>query len=209
MREIPCTEPLLPFTLKDPKEFALKGDLFDILILKEMEKDAAISFADIGKKIGLTKAGVRYHYEEHVIKLGLLEGFEVELIPFNEATSDFYFFSFMFPDMDKMAKFALSLLSKPFVFIVGKILGQPGIISQLYLPKKEFANFKDCLSLLVRKGWLKTYDYVIQHTGEWSRQTISYEYFKDGKWIYEHERHLSTLRNTVGEINSKEFPEIS
>lgn len=209
IKEIPAAEPQLPFTLKDPKEFAQKGDLFDVLILKEMEKDAAISFTDIGKKIGLTKAGVRYHYQEHIIKLELLEGFEIELIPFSKTTSDFYFFSFMFSDTDRMARFALSLLNKPFVFILGKILEQPGIISQLYLPKEEFLHFKDCLSLLVRKGWLKTYDYVIQHTDEWSRQTISYEYFKDEKWVYEHERHLSSLRNTVVEIDSREFPKVS
>lgn len=199
MKEMPDIEPELPFTLKDPKEFALKGDLNDILILKEMEKDAAISFNDIGKKIGLTKAGVRYHYEEHIIKEGLLEGFEIELIPFNETTSDFYFFSFTFPDMEKMAKFALSLMKKPFTFILGKILEHPGIISQLYLPREEFPHFKDCLSVLIRNGWLKTYDYVIQHAGEWARQTISYEYFKDEKWIYEHERHINTLRDTVAQ----------
>lgn len=199
IREIPRIEPRLPYTLKDPKEFALKGDLFDILILKEMEKDAAISFTDIGKKIGLTKAGVRYHYQEHVIKMGLLEGFEVELIPFNEITSDFYYFSFTFPDMEKMARFALSLLKKPFVFSLGKILGQPGIISQMFFPRDQFPHFKECLSALIREGLLLNYDYVIQYKGEWARQTISYEYFKDEDWVYEHERHISTLRDTVVE----------
>jgi DNA-binding Lrp family transcriptional regulator len=192
-REIPAKETTLPWTLQDPETFPIKGDYVDIFILKEMEKDATVDLNDIAKKLGLTLQGVKYHYQEHVVKRGLVENFEVELLPFNQADSDFYFFFFEFPDMKKMAKFALSLMDKPFVLVLGKILGQPGLMSQLYLPKRELKRFKDSLSTLVRTGFLRNYDSLIYYSGEWTRQTISYECFKNGTWIYNHQKHIRTL----------------
>jgi DNA-binding Lrp family transcriptional regulator len=197
IEEIPAEGTKLPFTLQDPHEYPIKGDYVDVFILKEMEKDATIDFADIAKKLGMTPQGIKYHYQEHVVKQGLLENFEIEMLPYDESISDFYFFFFEFPDMEKMAKFALSLMAKPFVFILGKILGRPGMLAQMYLPRKELKNLKDCLSTLVRRGFLQSYEYVIQHSGEWSRQTISYEFFEKESWVYDHERHIRALEALV------------
>jgi len=197
IEEIPSEQNELPSTLQDPKDFFIQGDYVDIFILKEMEKDATTDLGDIAKKLRLTLQAVKYHYQEHIMKQRLLENFEIEMLPYDETVSDFYFFFFEFPDMDKMAKFALSLMDKPFVFALGKILGRPGMMSQLYLPRIELKNFKDSLSTLIRQGFLKSYDYVIQHSGEWSRQTISYEFFKNENWIYEHEKHIRTLEELV------------
>ncbi|MFQ6086727.1 MAG: AsnC family protein [Candidatus Bathyarchaeia archaeon] len=197
IEEIQTREANLPSTLQDPEDFPIKGDYVDIFILKEMEKDATINFSDIAMMLGLTLQDVRYHYHEHVVKRRLLEGFEVEVFPYDETASDIYFLVFRFPDMKKMAKFALSLLDKPFVFFLGKILGQPGMVGQLYLPRKEFKNFKDSLSTLIRRGFLQSYDYMIQHSDEWSRQTIPYEFFENETWIYNHEKHIRTLKELV------------
>ena len=195
--EIPTEGTKLPSTLQDPDDFPINGDYIDVFILKEMEIDATINFCDIAKKLGLTLQGIRYHYQEHVVKRGLLDDFEIEVRPYDESVSDFYFFIFKFPDIKKMAKFAHSLMDKPFVFVLGKILGQPGMVSQICLPREKFEDFKDSLSTLIRKGFLQSYDYVIQHSEEWSRQTISYEFFKNGTWMYNHEKHIRTLEELV------------
>lgn len=197
VEEIQTREPELPSTLQDPKDFPIKGDYVDIFILKEMEKDATINFSDIAKMLGMTLQGVKYHYYERIVKRRLIEGFQVEVFPYDKTVSDLYFCIFKFPDITKMAKFTRSLLDKSFVFVLGKILGQPGIVGQLYLPRKEFKNFKDSLSTLIRTGFLQSYDYVIQHFGEWSRQTISYEFFENETWIYNHEKHIRTLEELV------------
>jgi DNA-binding Lrp family transcriptional regulator len=197
IEEIQAEENELPSTLQDPEDFPIKGDYVDIFILKEMEKDATISFRDLAKMLGVTEQDVRYHYYEHAVKRGLLEGFDVETLPYDETVSDIYFFVFRFPDKKKMAKFALSLLDKPFVFFLGKILGQPEMVGQMYLPKKELENFKDSLSALIRRGFLRSYEYVIQHSGEWSRQTISYEFFENKTWVYNHDKHMRTLEELL------------
>jgi len=55
------------------------------------------------------------------------------------------------------------------------------------------------LSELVRSGFLQSYNYRIQdlRQGKWSRETIPYEFFKDGAWIYDHQAHIKNLRDII------------
>lgn len=197
LEEIPSQGTKLPYTLVDPEDFPTLGDEIDVFILKELEKDATISFTDLARILDTSPQLVRYHFREHLLKRGLIESFEVTFFHFGRATSDYFFFIFKFDSMEKLAKFALSLLDKPFAKGLGKILGDSALIAYLYLPKPEFRKFIDSLSKLIRNGLLRDYDYLIQDLREASRQTISYEYFKDGAWLYDHEKHIQNLRKLV------------
>lgn len=199
LNEISTSESELPYTLRDPASFPLKADETDLFIVKELEKDATVSLVSIARKLGTTLQNVRYHYETHVVKHGLIETFQMAMFPFDRATSDTVFFIFKFGDNEKMGKFARSLLDKPFVFILGKILKENALVSQVYLPRHEFRNFIDALSKLARDNFLESYDYVVQdlRPGKWSRETIPFELFKNGNWTYEHSQHLVTLRALV------------
>jgi len=73
------------------------------------------------------------------------------------------------------------------------------LIAHTYLPRREFGRFVRSLSGLVRRGLLKGYEYLIEDFDERGAQTISYEYFKDGTWIYNHGKHLENLRVAVEE----------
>jgi DNA-binding Lrp family transcriptional regulator len=185
----------LPYTLKDPESFPLKADETDLFIVKELEKDATVNLASIARKFGTTLQNIRYHYEKHVVKHGLIETFQIAILPLDKATIDILFFIFKFSDSEKMGKFARSLLDKPFVAILGKILNENGLVSQVYLPRNEFRNFIDALSKLARDNFLERYDYVVQdlRPGKWSRETIPFELFKNGRWMYEHSQHLDAI----------------
>jgi len=199
IEEVRTQQDILPYTLVDPEDFPMKADKTDLFILKEMEKNATIDLVDIARKFGTSLQNLRYHYKEHVEKKGLLEVFQIFLLPFDQAVSDMFFFVFRFDDHEKLAKFARSLLDKPFVYIVGKILGQNTIISQVYLPRQEFRRFVDSLSKLVRAGYLRDYDYVIQdlRPEKYYRATIPFESFKDGSWTYDHNGHLKGIHEAV------------
>ncbi len=194
----------LPYTLLDPKDFQVKADEIDLFIVKELEKDATIDLTIIAKKLGTTLQNVHYHYKWHVIKHGLVEDFQIGILPFDRTISDMFFFAFKFDSMEKMAKFARSLLDKPFVFIVGKLLGENALVAQVYLPRLEFRNLIEHLSKLIRIGFLQSYEYVIQdlRPGKWSRETIPYEFFKDVSWVYDHNKHMKDLHNLVNQIRS-------
>jgi DNA-binding Lrp family transcriptional regulator len=202
VEEIQAEGTELPHTLVDPKDFPIKADETDLFIIKELEKDATISLTAIADKLGTTLQNVSYHYNLHVIKNGLLENFQVFIFPFDRTASDMFFFTFKFDNVEKMAKFALSLLDKPFVYIVGKVLGENTITAQVYLPRPEFRSFIDNLLELIRAGFLQNYNYVIQdlRLGKWSRETIPFEFFRNGSWIYDHSEHVRSLHGLVNRL---------
>lgn len=199
VEEVTIEETELPSTLVDPEEWPVKADEIDVFILKELEKDARISFVDLAKKLGVSPQLVGYHYRNHLEKRGLIESFNVSLYYFERAISDLLFFIFEFDDGENLAKFASSLLDKPFVRGLGKILRENALLGYIYLPRVEFANFINSLAKLIKMGHLKSYRYIIQHLRKASRQTISYEYFKAGSWIYDHQKHIENLHNMVRE----------
>jgi DNA-binding Lrp family transcriptional regulator len=191
----------LPYTLMDPPDFPIKADEIDLFIIKELEKDATTSLSSIAKKIGTTLQTVHHHYQRHVIKRGLLEAFQIFIFPFERAISDMFFFVLKFDSKEKMARFALSLLEKPFVYTLGKVLGQNAIITHIYLPRPEFRIFVEHLSKLIRTGFLQSYDYLIQDArpGKWSRETIPYQFFKDRTWKYDHNKHIKDLHDLINQ----------
>jgi DNA-binding Lrp family transcriptional regulator len=220
LEEVSSADDELPYTLKDPEAFPLRADETDMFIIGELEKDATVSLASIARKLGTSLQNIRYHYETHVVKRGLIETFQMAILPFDRSTSDMLFFTFKFGDKQKMSKFARSLLNKPFVFILGKVLNENSLVSQIYLPRQEFRNFIDALSSLARAHLLESYDYVLQdlRVGKWSRETIPYQFFKNGAWIYKHSQHVQALhyqasrvkRNAISfESGDKRAPSIS
>jgi DNA-binding Lrp family transcriptional regulator len=194
LKEIPRSSTELPMTLRDPSEFPVKGDRTDVLILKEMETDPLVRMTDLAKKIGISQQLAAYHYLKHIQTEGLIESFEISFPYFDKASSDGFVFIFEFDSYEKFAKFASSLLDKPFVRGLGKVLGKNALIGHLYFPRSEFRRFVDTLSTLIKSKTLSNYSYIIQDPGRAKRQTISYEYFKNRKWTYDHEKYIRNLK---------------
>jgi DNA-binding Lrp family transcriptional regulator len=192
----------LPYSLKDPAAFPQKADYTDIFILKELEIDATKSLASIASKLGVSAPTAKYHFDNHIVKKKLLEGFQIISFQFDLEKSDFLFFIFTFPSHENMAKFANSLFNKPFVMTIGKIHGVNGVIVQMYLPRIEFRRLIDNLSTLIQKGFLSSYRYFIQDFRHISRETIPYKLFVDGKWKYNQEKYLKELGSLVAQKSS-------
>lgn len=206
LKEITKNSTELPVTLRDPEEFPIKGDRTDVLILKEMETDPLVRMTDLAKKIGISQQLAAYHYLKHIQTEGLIESFEISFPYFNRASSDEFVFVFEFDSYEKFARFASSLLDKPFARGLGKVLGKNALIAHLYLPRNEFRRLVDALSTLIRAKSLSNYSYVIQDPEKASRQTISYEYFKNKKWIYDHEKHIKNLKKLGKSISPSKKP---
>jgi len=147
--------------------------------------------------LGISLQRAYYHYRKHLFGKKLLEDFEIFIYPHDVAQCNMYFFFFTFPNYETMAKFANSLLDKHFVRYIGKILNRNKILAEILLPRNEFRTFIDKLSLLARMCLIEEYDYVIMDLKTGQRQTFSYEFFKDGKWLYQHKKHMATLQNLM------------
>ena len=197
IHEIPAETTQLPYTLIDPEDFPVLADETDVFILKELEKDPTVRLVDLAAKLGISQQLADYHYKKHIIARELLESFDVLDFRFDMKASDMFYFFLTFENSEKLARFASSLLDKPFVLGLGKILGENVLLAHVYLPKLEFRNFVDALSKLISLGLLQSYKYVIQDLRNAQRQTISYEYFKDRSWIYDHKKHMQNLKTLM------------
>lgn len=189
----------LPPTLVEPESYPQKADTIDIVILKELQKNAECKLSDIAKLLNVSRKTVHYHFKNHVIGKGLIEKYVV-FLPHFEDQSDRYCFRFIFHDEENMAKFALSLTDKPFMRSIGKIFGENALFVEIYLPRKEFRGFTDALSELIRKGLMKSYDYAIGDPVRRELQTIPYEFFKGRLWVYDHKEHMRRLNELAKEI---------
>jgi len=187
----------LPFTLEDPPGYPLKADKTDIFILKELEKDATTSLKDIATQLNTSVPLIKYHYDQHVIGRQLLEDYQVIYYPFEKSKSNGFFFIFTFANLKNMAKFARSLLDKPFAFSLGKIYGNPALFAYLYLPIKEFRRFVQSLGELIRLGLLHKYEYVLQDLETTRQFTITYKSFKNKSWLYEQEKYLKKANDLI------------
>lgn len=193
IKEVETIEGKLPYTLVEPEDWPIRVDYEDLLIVKELEKQGQVSLPDISRTLGMPLQRIKYHFHEHVLKRGLIESYQVEMYRFPFPLCELLFFKFEFSDHPKMARFALSLLDKPFAIFLGKVLGENALISPVYLPKWEFRRFVRALSTLTRRGLLKEYHYVIEDVYQTWRATIPYEHFKDGRWNYDDEKYREEL----------------
>ena len=202
-QEIETENTDLPSILVKPEASTVEADEIDVFILKELEKDATISFKKLAEKLDLSPQLVGYHYHNHLIGKGLLESFEVTVFHFGK-DSEFSFFTFSFDEEGKLARFASSLLDKPFVKALGRILDSNQLYGYLCFPRSEFRRFLEILSKLVKSGSLENYQYVIQDFASSVRETIPYQCFRKGKWVYDHERYINILNKSLVQTPSVE-----
>lgn len=208
IESIPAQGTTLPYMLVESDNYPQKADKIDIIILKELQKNAECELCDIAEMLGVSPQRVQYHFRNHVIAKGLIEGYVV-FLPHFEAHSDSYCFRFDFSNETIMTRFALSLKDKPFVRSIGKVFGENALLVHIYLPRSEFRGFTDGLSKLIRNCQLESYDYAIEDTSTKKAQTIPYRFFKDKMWVYDHKKHLEKLQQLASQsTNTRALPEL-
>jgi hypothetical protein len=83
---------------------------------------------------------------------------------------------------------------KPFIVSYAKIMGRNSLIVNIYILKEEFPNLIKSLNQLYRAGLINSLFYVTLDPTSYRRQTISYEFFNDGKWSYDAEAKMKKLK---------------
>jgi DNA-binding Lrp family transcriptional regulator len=197
VEEVQKTQADLPYTLKEPDAYIQKADWLDIMILKELEKNSTIKLIKIARKLDTSLERVMYHFKNHVLKEGMFEGYQIVAEHYKNCCAESHFFQFYFRNLENLRKFACSLMNKPFARFMGKEYGNNRLFAQIYLPKEQLSKFMRANSKLVREGLLENYEFTTQDMAKTQRQTISFEFFKDGDWEYDNEKYVDKLRVTV------------
>jgi len=197
VKEVQTQKTDLPYTLMEPEGYYNYGDEIDIKILEKLEADATRSLSYVAKSLGISRQLAQYHYREHLIKKRLIEGYEVFVMRYDDSQSIMAYFVITFPNYEKFAKFTNSLLDKFFVITMGKMMGENGLIVEVFLPLEEFRKFVDTLSAMTRIKLVRSYKYFIQDLRVRRRQTIWPRFFNGKSWVYNHEDYIERLRRKV------------
>jgi DNA-binding Lrp family transcriptional regulator len=192
----------LPRRLMEPKIYSIQVDETDILVLKELEKDGTAKFTELAEVTNITPQAVRYRYNKHIVGRELIMDYDLATLPYPLPTSDMCSFIIDFENKEKLAKFANSLYNKPFIITYGKAIGRNSLIVHTYTPKTEFSKFMDAMNRLTKRKLAKDFLYVTSDVASFRRQTISYEFFKENKWTYDHEKKIERLKKITGEVNT-------
>jgi len=183
----------LPKHLEDPISYQVEVDYTDLLILKELEKNGSEDFTQLSEVVKITPQAVRHRFHQHVAKRNLIAGYELAIFPYPMQISDLCAFVFDFPNQKALAKFANSLVDKPFVVSYAKVIGRNSLLVHFYIPKTEFSNFMASLNRLTMEEIIQDFFYVSIDISPFKRQTVSYEYFREGKWVYNHAEKIKKL----------------
>jgi DNA-binding Lrp family transcriptional regulator len=173
----------LPKPIREPSDYAITVDKNDLLIIKELQKDETIEFNKLAEIVGISPQSVGSRYHNHILKRRLIVDYAVDVYPYPLEISDLYLFEIDFADECCLGKFANACEGKPFVVSYSKIIGKNAILVNIYIVKTEFPNFIKVLNRLFVEGLITDFFYVTLDQSAYRRQTISYEYFENGRWL--------------------------
>jgi DNA-binding Lrp family transcriptional regulator len=197
LEEIKHSPETLPKRLFHPERYPILVDCTDLLILKELEKDGTIEFNKLAKIVDMTAEAVRYRFQNHIQKRGLIADYEVAIFPYPHQSSDMASFAIDFKDQAALGRFVNSLKDKPFVLNYAKALTANRLIAHVFIPKVEFSHFIDSLNKLIEMRVVERYFHIILDVPSYKRQTVDFERFERNKWTYNHRENLEALKKAL------------
>lgn len=172
-------------------------DKRDLVILKELAKDARITLADLSKLLGLTLPATKYRFDK-LVNRGLVKEYVIDLLPFAPQISKLIDARLDFKSESSLRTFENVLPDLPIVQSYSLIAGLNSMTVRIYLPQVEASNLLAFLSILVSKGVLSNYSCLAIDTMTIQSQTFSYKEYDDSKgWNYDSREYLKAVDNLL------------
>ena len=181
-------------TIEDPASYPILADKKDMLIVKELEKNARKSFADLAPLLGISLQGVKYHYDKKLVPTGIVNYFGFDVWPYPETVSAYHEILLKFTNSRDMNRFYSSMNEFFFVLGISKVLHQNSLLVRTYTLQTQVPSLFTFLSQMAQEGLLESYSAVRQDFIEREGQTISYELFdQEQGWNFDLKQNLAEL----------------
>jgi len=197
VQEISNASENLSARLTDPKSYPIMVDEKDLIMLRELEQNGIVRFRELAKVVGIEPSSVAYRYWKHIVERELIIGHIIGVLPYPFELSDFHTFIIELEDEKALAKFTNCLGGKPFILNYSKVIGQPAVIANTCTPKFEFLNLIESLDTLTELDLIKNFFNVTLNITQVKDNQLPCELFKEGAWIYNHEKNLERLKRTI------------
>ncbi len=176
---------------------SISFDKKDLLILKELMKDARTKLSDLGRLLDLTLPAVKYRFD-HLLQRGFIHDYIIDILPYAPEISDLYEVRLDFKNEELLNSKETLVARLPFVMTYSLLKNANSMSVRVYLPRREMNNLLTLLSALVRERVLNSFSYLLLDPGTIQLQTFSYEYYNDESgWHYNNRKYLNALQNAV------------
>lgn len=192
-----------------PSASSRSFDKKDLLILKELVRNARIKLSDLGKLLDLTLPAVKYRFD-HLLQRGFIHDYVIDILPFAPEISDLYEVRLDFKNEKFLNSKDMVIASLPFVMTYSPVKNANSMTLRVYLPRSEMNNLLTLLSALVRERVLASFTYLLLDPGTIQVQSFSYEYYNDGSgWHYNNREYLDALQNALSKYEKGHLEPIS
>jgi DNA-binding Lrp family transcriptional regulator len=182
-------------TIEDPDDYPTVADRKDLLIVRELEKNARTSFAAMSPVLGISLQGVKYHYDKKLAPSGIVQHFELQVIPYPNEVSAYHEVMLDFANRLSMNRFFSLLGELFFVLGVTKVLHTNSLVVRTYIPQSQLYSMFDFFSEMAKARILKSYSTVRLNFVGRETQQIPHGLFDDEKgWTFD-------LRNCVSKLS--------
>lgn len=197
-------------TTKSLKKATVSGyDKRDLIILKELYKNARITLAHLAKMLSITLPAAKYRFEGLLDK-GLIEDYIINILPFAPDVSDLSELRLDIRDEGMVKNIENGLTDLPFVLTYAPIKGLNSITARVYVPRVELNNLFTFLSDLVKQDVLTSYSYLQLDAMTLQAQTFSYGQYTDGSgWKYDNRKYLDQVENLLSNWPGREAEPIT
>jgi DNA-binding Lrp family transcriptional regulator len=178
----------------DPSSYQTLSDKRDLVILKELEKNARKSFTEIADTVGITVQAVKQRFDKKLVPNGMVQNFAMDVTPYPMEVSAYHEIMLEFPNELALRKFFALRDRLFFVLGASKVLKRDSLLIRTCILDSQVAKLFNFFSEMARAGFLKSYSALRLTLENMETQTISYELFDDMKgWTFNLEECISNL----------------
>ena len=182
-------------TVEDPRDYSIRLDHKDLVLVRELEGNARKRFVDLSPMLGITLQAVKYRYDKKLAQNGVVENYAITVLPFPPEVSAFYEILCEFPNSSSMNRF-YSYLPELF-FVIGRAKGlkRDSLVLRVCILNSQISALFEFLSELCKRRILSSYSAVRLRYDTREKQAVPVDLFHDKKgWIFDYEKSLSLLR---------------
>jgi DNA-binding Lrp family transcriptional regulator len=191
---------------KEPSKSEGGFDAKDLIILKELSKNARTTLADMSKLLSMTLPATKYRFDD-LAERGFIHDYVIDILPFAPDISQLSELRFDFRNEGSLKDAREILTTLPFVLNHSSINGLNSLTSRIYIPRSEIRNLMTMISHLARDGVLTGYHYSEIDPATIQTQTFSYKTYDDNTgWRYDNRAYLGSLDNLLSTWPKSESP---
>jgi len=188
-----------------------KYDMTDLLILKELDKDATRTMKQISEIVKVSRKTIEFHYNNHVLKRGLIRGYRLYWRRARDDSSvgkivkmphNYVDVGVLLTGATEAERAELASLLNRTPFLWGEA-SEPDYYGELFIPVHMYIEFLEYLKSFSQGVAAKMRLYVLDYN-RGSRFAISYMLFDESsrKWRLDSSGIISRFQNLILNANS-------